>query len=46
MYNVDIYFSKEPETDYVEASIRTAVEIHKNQPQGDVLLFLTGEEEI
>ena len=30
MYNVDVYFSKEPETDYVEASIKTAVTIHQN----------------
>ena len=41
-YPVDVYFSKEPETDYVEASIRTAVTIHHNEPEGDVLVFLTG----
>lgn len=28
MYPVDVYFSKEPETDYVEAAIKTAVTIH------------------
>lgn len=31
MYPVDVYFSKEPEADYVEASIRTAVTIHENE---------------
>lgn len=46
MYPVDVYFSKEPEADYVEASIRTAVTIHENEDEGDILLFLTGEEEI
>jgi pre-mRNA-splicing factor ATP-dependent RNA helicase DHX15/PRP43 len=46
MYPVDVYFSKEPEADYVEASIRTAVTIHENEGEGDILLFLTGEEEI
>ena len=46
MYPVEVFFSKEPETDYVEASIRTAVSIHEKEPEGDVLLFLTGEEEI
>jgi pre-mRNA-splicing factor ATP-dependent RNA helicase DHX15/PRP43 len=28
MFPVDVYFSMEPEADYVEASIRTAVTIH------------------
>ena len=28
MFPVDVYFSKDPETDYVEAAIRTAVTIH------------------
>jgi len=30
----------------LEASIRTVVQIHRYEPEGDVLLFLTGEEEI
>lgn len=42
MFPVDVYFSKEPETDYVEAAIRTAVTIHNNEPAGDILIFLTG----
>ena len=28
MFPGDVYFSKDPETDYVEAAIRTAVTIH------------------
>lgn len=37
---------QEPERDYLEAAIRTVVQIHTCEPPGDVLLFLTGEEEI
>ena len=43
---VEIVYSDEPERDYLEASIRTVVEIHNSEAEGDVLLFLTGEEEI
>ena len=34
------------ERDYLEATIRTVVQIHRYEPEGDVLQFLTGEEEI
>ncbi|KAK6824729.1 pre-mRNA-splicing factor ATP-dependent RNA helicase prp43 [Apiospora arundinis] len=34
------------EKDYVEAAIRTVLQIHASEPEGDILLFLTGEEEI
>lgn len=37
---------QEPERDYLEAAIRTVVQIHSCEPPGDILLFLTGEEEI
>ena len=43
---VEIFYTTEPERDYVEASIRTVLQIHNNEPEGDILLFLTGEEEI
>ena len=43
---VEIYYTPEPERDYVEAALRTVLQIHANEPEGDVLLFLTGEEEI
>ncbi|XP_073225161.1 probable pre-mRNA-splicing factor ATP-dependent RNA helicase DEAH2 [Cicer arietinum] len=35
----------EPERDYLEAAIRTVVQIHMCEPPGDILVFLTGEEE-
>lgn len=37
---------QEPERDYLEAAIRTVVQIHACEPEGDILVFLTGEEEI
>ncbi|CAI5514158.1 unnamed protein product, partial [Closterium sp. Naga37s-1] len=38
--------SQEPERDYLEAAIRTVLQIHMCEPPGDILVFLTGEEEI
>ncbi|KAF8445527.1 P-loop containing nucleoside triphosphate hydrolase protein [Terfezia claveryi] len=43
---VEIYYTPEPERDYVEAALRTVLQIHATEPEGDILLFLTGEEEI
>jgi len=43
---VEIYYTPEPERDYLEAAIRTVLQIHATEPEGDILLFLTGEEEI
>ncbi|RSH78959.1 DEAH-box ATP-dependent RNA helicase prp43 [Apiotrichum porosum] len=45
-FPVETFFTQEPEQDYVEASIRTVLYIHQAEDEGDVLLFLTGEEEI
>jgi len=45
-FPVEVFYTPEPERDYLEAAIRTAMQIHKYEPEGDVLLFLTGEEEI
>ena len=43
---VEIFYTPEPEQDYVEAAIRTVLQIHATEDDGDILLFLTGEEEI
>lgn len=45
-FPVEIFYSMEPEKDYLEAAIRTAVQIHVTEEPGDILVFLTGEEEI
>lgn len=46
MYPVEILYTQEPEKDYLEAAIQTALSIHLYEEPGDILLFLTGEEEI
>jgi pre-mRNA-splicing factor ATP-dependent RNA helicase DHX15/PRP43 len=43
-FNVEVFFTTEPEQDYVEASIRTCVQLHLFEEEGDILLFLTGEQ--
>ncbi|CAF2368529.1 unnamed protein product [Rotaria sp. Silwood2] len=46
-FPVDIFYTPEPERDYLEVAIRTTVQIHMSEEQeGDILLFLTGQEEI
>lgn len=45
-FPVDVFYSKESEADYLTAAITKAVELHINEPPGDILIFLTGEEEI
>lgn len=45
-FPVEIFYTPEPERDYVEAAVRTVLQIHAGEPEGDILLFLTGEEEI
>ncbi|KAM5582342.1 putative pre-mRNA-splicing factor ATP-dependent RNA helicase DEAH5 [Rosa sericea] len=43
-YNV--LYVKEPESDYLDAALITVLQIHLQEPEGDILLFLTGQEEI
>ncbi|KXS16122.1 P-loop containing nucleoside triphosphate hydrolase protein [Gonapodya prolifera JEL478] len=45
-FPVEIYYTPEPERDYLEAATRTVLQIHTCEDPGDILLFLTGEEEI
>lgn len=46
LYPVELFYTQEPEPDYLEAALRTVTQIHLYEPPGDVLLFLTGEQEI
>lgn len=42
---VEIFYTPEAERDYLEAAIRTVVQIHMcEEGPGDILLFLTGQE--
>ncbi|XP_053907952.1 pre-mRNA-splicing factor ATP-dependent RNA helicase DHX16 [Cuculus canorus] len=45
-FPVDIYYTKAPEADYLEACVVSVLQIHLTQPPGDILVFLTGQEEI
>jgi pre-mRNA-splicing factor ATP-dependent RNA helicase DHX16 len=47
MYPVEILYTKTPEADYLDAAIVSILQIHVTQDvPGDILLFLTGQEEI
>ncbi|KAL3574877.1 hypothetical protein D5086_022978 [Populus alba] len=45
-FPVEIMYTKQPESDYLDASLITVLQIHLTEPEGDILLFLTGQEEI
>ena len=45
-FPVEILYTREPESDYVDAALMTVMQIHLTEPAGDILVFLTGQEEI
>ncbi|KAJ3076359.1 hypothetical protein HDU98_003941 [Podochytrium sp. JEL0797] len=45
-FPVTTYYTAAPEADYLAAAITTIMTIHVKEPAGDILLFLTGQEEI
>lgn len=45
-YDVDILYTTQPCTDYVDSAVMTALQIHLTMPTGDILMFLTGSDEI
>ncbi|KAJ8132198.1 hypothetical protein O1611_g1423 [Lasiodiplodia mahajangana] len=45
-FPVETLYSREPESDYLDAALVTVMQIHLTEPSGDILLFLTGQEEI
>jgi pre-mRNA-splicing factor ATP-dependent RNA helicase DHX16 len=45
-FPVDVFFAKQPEADYVDAAVSTALKVHASEPKGDILVFLTGQDEI
>ncbi|CDF38530.1 Putative ATP-dependent RNA helicase DHX8 [Chondrus crispus] len=46
LFPVEVLFAKEPISDYIEEALMTVIRIHMTEPAGDILLFLTGQEEI
>ncbi|KAG4402063.1 hypothetical protein AAZX31_02G112300 [Glycine max] len=45
-FPVDIFYTRDAETDYLDASLITIFQIHLEEGPGDILVFLTGQEEI
>ncbi|GAU26427.1 hypothetical protein TSUD_293920 [Trifolium subterraneum] len=45
-YPVEIHSTKSPEANYLDAAVVTTLQIHATQSPGDILVFLTGQEEI
>ncbi|KPA81246.1 putative pre-mRNA splicing factor ATP-dependent RNA helicase putativedead/h helicase [Leptomonas pyrrhocoris] len=45
-FPVETYYLTDPANDYVRAALQTVMMIHLQEPPGDVLVFLTGQEEI
>ncbi|KAK7306586.1 hypothetical protein VNO77_44535 [Canavalia gladiata] len=45
-FNVQINYAEEPIQDYVQAAVSTVLLIHEREPTGDVLVFLTGQDDI
>lgn len=46
-YPVDVHYTQQPEANYLNAAITTIFQIHTTTPpKGDILVFLTGQDEI
>ncbi|KAH7826471.1 ATP-dependent RNA helicase DHX8/PRP22 [Monocercomonoides exilis] len=45
-YEVEVFYAKQPEPNYLEAATIAAMQIHLKESEGDILVFLTGQEEI
>ena len=46
MHEVALHYAAQPEANYLDAARITVATIHKSMPKGDILVFLTGQEEI
>jgi len=46
LFPVTILYANEAEQDYLDAALITVMQIHLSQGPGDILIFLTGKEEI
>ncbi|KAL5575311.1 hypothetical protein UlMin_017010 [Ulmus minor] len=45
-FNVQIHYVEEPVPDYIQAAVSTILLIHDQEPMGDILVFLTGQDDI
>lgn len=45
-FNVQIHYVEDPVSDYIQAAVSTVLLIHDKEPFGDILVFLTGQDDI
>lgn len=45
-FPVSIHYTQQPEANYIQAAVNTIFLVHSKKPKGDILVFLTGQEEI
>ena len=45
-FPVEVFFSKNPVDDYVDAAVKQAIQIHLQPASGDILIFMTGQSDI
>ncbi|XP_040588736.1 probable ATP-dependent RNA helicase DHX35 isoform X2 [Mesocricetus auratus] len=45
-FPVDVFYLQSPVPDYIKATVDTVVKIHQTEGDGDILAFLTGQEEV
>nr|XP_026691480.1 probable ATP-dependent RNA helicase DHX35 [Ciona intestinalis] len=45
-YPIEVFYSSDPVPDYVKATVETVLQIHRHEGDGDILVFLTGQDEV
>ncbi|GAA5907222.1 uncharacterized protein JCM6883_006182 [Sporobolomyces salmoneus] len=45
-HKVTLHYTTEPQTDYIDAALKTVFQIHTKYPPGAILVFLPGQDEI
>lgn len=45
-FHVDTFYAKSPCEDYVDSTVKQVIQIHLSHPPGDILVFMTGQEDI
>lgn len=46
LFPVEKFYSTERPTNYLESSLKTSLDIHVREPPGDILIFMTGQDDI
>lgn len=46
LFPVEIRYSSERPKSYLESSLKAAIDIHVREPEGDILIFMTGQDDI